>query len=179
MPQVLWATFRPASATLLPCQLTLAAGCAVAALEAAGRLPAAARGLWAAASAWTATALFMLQPVSQLVLNFTVGPCCVFFCLCVCLCAGGFSFLTVGLGCMVPHQTWQHVQAPAPAPSAQLPASRPPLKLRAVSASSAAAPWPTMAGRRCSVPMSATIARSASCRQAAAFQWHFSSKLQR
>ena len=71
--QVLWATFRPASTSLLPCQLTLAAGCTLAALEAAGRLPRALRGLWAATSAWTATALFMLQPVSQLVVNFTVG----------------------------------------------------------------------------------------------------------
>jgi lipid-A-disaccharide synthase-like uncharacterized protein len=71
VPQVLWATFRPASTTLLPCQLTLAAGCVLAALEATGRLPRALRGLWAATSAWTATALFMLQPVSQLVVNFT------------------------------------------------------------------------------------------------------------
>ena len=74
VPQVLWATFNPGSTTLLPCTLTLAAGVAVAAAEAAGRLPPAARGLWAAASAWTATALFMLQPVSQLVVNFTVRP---------------------------------------------------------------------------------------------------------
>ncbi len=70
-PQVLWATFRPASASLLPGQLTLAAGCAVLAAETAGRLPERLRGAWAATSAWTATALFMLQPVSQLVLNFT------------------------------------------------------------------------------------------------------------
>lgn len=72
VPQVLWATFQPASTSLLPCQLTLAAGCAVMALEAAGRLPRRVQGLWTAASAWTATALFMLQPVSQLVVNFTV-----------------------------------------------------------------------------------------------------------
>lgn len=69
--QVLWATFRPASTSLLPGQLTLAAGCAAVAAEAAGCLPERLRGAWAATSAWTATALFMLQPVSQLVLNFT------------------------------------------------------------------------------------------------------------
>lgn len=69
--QVLWATFSPHSTTLLPGQITLAAGCAVLAAETAGRLPPALRGAWAAASAWTATALFMLQPVSQLVVNFT------------------------------------------------------------------------------------------------------------
>lgn len=71
VPQVLWATFRPASTSLLPGQLTLAAGCAAVAAEAAGCLPERLRGAWAATSAWTATALFMLQPVSQLVLNFT------------------------------------------------------------------------------------------------------------
>lgn len=70
VPQVLWATFQPNSTSVLPCQLTLAAGCAAVALEAAGRMPERLRGLWAAASAWTATALFMLQPVSQLVRNF-------------------------------------------------------------------------------------------------------------
>ena len=69
VPQVLWATFSPGSASLAPCAVTLAAACAAAAAEAAGRLPAAARGLWAAASAWTATALFCLQPISQLVQN--------------------------------------------------------------------------------------------------------------
>ena len=73
VPQVLWATFQPHSTSLLPCQATLAAGCAAVALEAAGLLPLRLRGLWAATSAWTATALFMLQPVSQLVNNFTVG----------------------------------------------------------------------------------------------------------
>ena len=72
VPQVLWATFQPHSTSLLPCQATLAAGCAAVALEAAGLLPLRLRGLWAATSAWTATALFMLQPVSQLVNNFTV-----------------------------------------------------------------------------------------------------------
>lgn len=53
-----------------------------------------------------------------------------------------------------------HPQSPARRRAAQPGA---PLKVRAVSASSAATPWPTRAGRRCSVPISATIARSASC----------------
>ncbi|EFN52811.1 hypothetical protein CHLNCDRAFT_138476 [Chlorella variabilis] len=100
VPQVLWATFQPHSTSMLPWQLTLAAGCAVVALESLGWLPAPLRGLWAAASAWTATALFMLQPISQLVRNFQ-DPASL----------PGLSLATIllaaaGNGLMVPRALW-------------------------------------------------------------------------
>jgi hypothetical protein len=73
VPQVLWATFLPHTPSLLPSTLTFTAGCAALVAETAGALPPRLRGLWAATSAWTATALFMLQPVSQLARNFQAG----------------------------------------------------------------------------------------------------------
>jgi hypothetical protein len=69
VPQVLCATLGHAS--WAPSLLTLSAGGALAALEARGAAPPALRDLWGALSAWTATLLFMLQPVAQLVANFS------------------------------------------------------------------------------------------------------------
>lgn len=69
--QVLWSAFF-GSHSLLPSLLALGAGCAAVALDSAGRLPPALQNVWGALSAWTATLLFMLQPVSQLVSNFRV-----------------------------------------------------------------------------------------------------------
>ena len=56
---------------LLPSLATTAVGCALAAGEAAGALPPALQGAWGKISAVTATLLFMLQPVAQLVRNLT------------------------------------------------------------------------------------------------------------
>ncbi|KAI3431574.1 hypothetical protein D9Q98_004624 [Chlorella vulgaris] len=100
VPQVLWATFQPHSASLVPCQLTLAAGCAALVLEGLGMLPPRLRGLWAATSACAATMLFMLQPVSQLVRNFQ-DPASL----------QGLSLATIllasaGNGLMVPRALW-------------------------------------------------------------------------
>ena len=99
VPGVLWATFVPASPSLLPSALTLAVGCGAAAADAAGRLPAALRGAWAAASAWTATALFMLQPISQLVVNFTDPASLQGLSLATILLAGGGNALMVRERC--------------------------------------------------------------------------------
>lgn len=69
VPQVLWSTFA-GSATILPSLCALCLGCTALGLDAAGWLPPALASAWGKLSAWTATLLFMLQPVSQLVRNF-------------------------------------------------------------------------------------------------------------
>lgn len=69
--QVLWSTFA-GSATILPSLCALCLGCTALGLDAAGWLPPALASAWGKLSAWTATLLFMLQPVSQLVRNFQV-----------------------------------------------------------------------------------------------------------
>jgi hypothetical protein len=58
--------------SLLPGGVALACGLVLVYFSARGLLPAPVQSAWAAASAWTATVLFMLQPVPQLLKNFTV-----------------------------------------------------------------------------------------------------------
>jgi hypothetical protein len=70
--QVLWSTFV-GTPTMLPSLCTLGLGCAVLALGLAGKLPPAVESAWGGLSAWSATMLFMLQPVAQLHRNFSVS----------------------------------------------------------------------------------------------------------
>ncbi len=58
--------------TLLPSLTTFGLGCAMLVLSAAGRLPPAIESAWSGLAAGTATLLFVLQPVAQLIKNFQV-----------------------------------------------------------------------------------------------------------
>ncbi|GAB4814230.1 hypothetical protein N2152v2_001276 [Parachlorella kessleri] len=69
VPQVLW-TALVGTPTLLPSLTTFGLGCAMLVLSAAGRLPPAIESAWSGLSAGTATLLFVLQPVAQLIKNF-------------------------------------------------------------------------------------------------------------
>jgi hypothetical protein len=71
VPQVISATLGLTS--FLPSIITLSIGLTILGLDVAGRLPPQLKNVWGGLSAWTATLLFMLQPVSQLVKNFNVS----------------------------------------------------------------------------------------------------------
>ncbi|KAK9809188.1 hypothetical protein WJX72_011049 [[Myrmecia] bisecta] len=71
LPQALWLTFTT-SASLLPGYLCGGLGILFLLLEKLRKLPPQLQGAWASVPAWTATLLFMFQPVAQLVRNFAV-----------------------------------------------------------------------------------------------------------
>ncbi|KAK9868469.1 hypothetical protein WJX84_006809 [Apatococcus fuscideae] len=70
LPQAIWATFS-STITPLPACIAGATGAAFLALDRSGQLPPAMRGHWASVPGWTATLLFMFQPLAQAVSNFS------------------------------------------------------------------------------------------------------------
>lgn len=99
VPQVLCATFSVD--IWIPTAVITAAGCILAAGEALGApLPPSLRNAWGSLSAWTATLLFMLQPVAQLLRNFT-APAGL-----ESLSVATVAFAALGNALMVPRALW-------------------------------------------------------------------------
>lgn len=70
IPQALSTTLF-GSTSLTPGGVALSLGCLLVSLEAFDKMPKVVANLWPSLSAWTATILFMLQPIAQLILNFS------------------------------------------------------------------------------------------------------------
>ncbi len=72
--QALWMTVVGPT-TMLPAILASGGGLLLLAASRAGHLPEQMQHLWAAIPGWTATGLFMFQPVAQSVGGIAAAPC--------------------------------------------------------------------------------------------------------